>query len=277
MSDYWLLFGSIHYPKDLNTINKLEQYKNRNFIYMIEYYFYLKKVKLIKKLDGIITPSKMLERYVIQNPHFKDTLITQINTPINKKFYYSKDSYLSKKKIKLDPNKNYVLFISSSNKENDRKGSKYFKKLIEYSNIDNLLFLKVGSDLKLTNPQSQNKVVNFGNVNDYDMLNNIYNASAITFIPSIIDNSPQVAIESLCAGTPVIASSNSGLNDIYDHAYVRFYDKFDEDNIFANIEEIIKLFSLKKLDRNKISKATEDQHSNEFVVKKFLNFYGTLN
>lgn len=277
MSDYWLLFGSIHYPRDLNTINKLQQYKNKNFIYMLEYYIFLKKVRLIKKLVGIITPSKMLEGHVIQNNHFKNLFITQINTPINQKFYYPKDSYLSKKKIKIDPDKNYVLFISTSVKKNDRKGSEYFKKLIEYSNINDLLFLKVGSDLEFTNPQSQNKVINMGNVNNSDILNNIYNSSVITFIPSIIDNSPQVAIESLCAGTPVIASANSGLNDIYDHVYVKIYDKFIEKDIFANIEEIINLFTSKKLDRNKISKATIDQHSNEFVGKKLLNFYNTQN
>lgn len=277
MSDYWMLFGSIHYPTNLKLINKLELYKDHRLIYKFEYFLYIRKIKIINCLNGIITPSNMLRDKLIENLDFKNIPITQINTPIDNINFYPKNINLSKNEVNLDPSKDYILFISASDDKNDRKGLYYFKKLVFSSNSKKISFIKVGSYLKINDNKIKNKIINFGHINDSHIMNNIYNSCAVTFIPSIIDNSPQVAIESLSAGTPVIASKNSGLNDIYDNNYVKIFDKFNENKILKIIKNLIDNFSTNKISKNSISSSAIKLHHYKVINQKLMNFYNSIN
>ncbi len=69
----------------------------------------------------------------------------------------------------------------------------------------------------------------------------LYSAADVTCVPSMEDNLPNVALESLACGTPVVAFSTSGLTDIVDHGRNGYLARaFLPEDLAAGIECILR-------------------------------------
>lgn len=112
--------------------------------------------------------------------------------------------------LQLDDSKRYLLFMASNHKVK-RKGQDLLSEaLAEVRLPDDVRLISIGSNIE----SESDLVIPFGYVRSERKLNDLFNASLATIIPSREDNLPNVMVESLLAGTPVISFSNGGMSEI---------------------------------------------------------------
>ena len=88
----------------------------------------------------------------------------------------------------------------------------------------------------------------------------LYNSSDLTIVPSINENFPNVILESMSCGTPVISFNTGGISNIIDNKNGVLVEKFD-------IDKFIK--SISSLSQNKEILETLKKNSRKTIVRKF--------
>ena len=248
----WPILGSQHY-----TSNKKKNFLNNNF--NVSNWIKLKKKKYLTKKDfGIITPSLWLKNK-IHKSFLRKKNIRVIRNPINTNFWKitnirKKNNY---KKIKL-------LFISVDPYSDKRKGYNNISQVLK--KLDVSVFI-VGSVKKTTLPKN---FINLGYIESNYKLRKIYNLCDAVIIPSKQDNLPNVALEAMSCGTPIIVSKNSGLKEIINNVNGRVLKNFTEKNVKRAISYLQKI---KNKDRIKIRKYCLKYFSYEKISNDYLKFY----
>lgn len=97
-----------------------------------------------------------------------------------------------------------------------------------------------------------------GRLHDDLALRLLYSAVDVTVLPSIQENLPQMAVESIACGTPVVAFNATGFPDIVDHGKNGYlaspYDANDLGSGIVHILEHPDPTSLQQYARNKALK-----------------------
>lgn len=117
-----------------------------------------------------------------------------------------------------------LLFVSSSGISDPRKGwdllapcLQALKELLPSDVSDAVVLTTVGPG----NPPPAIPGIHMrhlGELNQHQM-SKIYREASLTLIPSVFDNFPNVALESIAHGTPVVGSYNSGIPEIVTHEF----------------------------------------------------------
>lgn len=116
-------------------------------------------------------------------------------------------------KYNLPLNKKIFLFVSE-NVDNKRKGIDIILDCARKLNQDSFVFCAIGKSNEILN-EHQN-IISLGSINEEEALAKLYGAVDAVIIPSREDNLPNVMVEALSCGTPVIAQSRGGLTEIID-------------------------------------------------------------
>jgi putative colanic acid biosynthesis glycosyltransferase len=112
-----------------------------------------------------------------------------------------------------------VLIIGADLSDEKKQDITFLNKLIG-ENRD-VIFYAVGSK----SPFQQENVRNVGPIVDREKLVDVYMKTDVLVFTSVIDNYPSVVIESLCAGTPVLALHSLGANEILSAVNLRTHSK----------------------------------------------------
>lgn len=228
----------------------------------------IKKIKLFEKKDiRIVSPSQWLKSFSEQSRSFhlfNHYLIPySIDTSIFR--YYNRES--TRNILDLPSDKTVILFICDYISDK-RKGFDLLMGALEFVDKSKIHVCVVGNNF-----DAADKIPSytyFGRVNDEFKMALIYAASDVFILPSREDNLPNVMLESLCVGTPVIGFSIGGLKDIL---------KTGEngvliDNISStDLAEAITSFINGKwvFDNKKISEYHKDYFSQGKQVKSYLD------
>jgi glycosyltransferase involved in cell wall biosynthesis len=152
-------------------------------------------------LSELSQKSKITKRFnhvIIQNPSFPDV-------PLNT----SRDDI--KRKLGLPTDKKIIMF-ASGNLNNTRKGlGLLFHAVRSMKKKNEIVLLGIGHKTK---PEKGLHIIYTGSLSNVELLANYYYASDIFVTPTLAENSPLVVIESLCCGTPVVASRVGGIPDL---------------------------------------------------------------
>ena len=144
-----------------------------------------------------------------------------INNPINIDDWAFIDKSFARKKIFIDEKKLVITFGAYNALNDHLKGYKLLLEALKVLSIDfphlDILCLVFGENQKKIIYQKDNLIIqSLGKINNKNEINDIYAASNVTVIPSYIETFGQVALESICCGTPVACFKTSGLIDIID-------------------------------------------------------------
>ena len=218
---------------------------------------------------SIVTPSAWLGNLSKKSYLCKDYPHHHIRNCIDAKEFQIIDKTCARQILQLSPDAIVFLFVAGDT-SNPRKGISHIFELAQLYANANVQFLVLGNP---PNKQIPN-VISLGFLNDSYSLNLAYSAADAFITPSIEDNLPNVIVESLYCGTPVlgfriggvaemISDGNNGYlsSELSTHGIHQACDLFIQDR--------------KKFSREEIRKNALALYSPDEVVKKYKAVYNS--
>ena len=224
---------------------------------------WLKKYRSLQQLDiTVVTPSRWLARCVAQSSILGNARVVTIPNGIPTHIFkpYDRDEVRESLQISLDAK---VILFGAESIANTRKGFVYLlealKRYREPSG-QKVILVTFGSLDPSVVIDSPYPLLQLGRIKDESHLACIYSMADVTVIPSLEDNLPNVILESMSSGTPVLGFNIGGIPDMVDHlstGYVARARDVDDlmngiqwmfDNVSSNMrakcrDKVIKCFS----------------------------------
>ncbi|MBN2714702.1 MAG: CDP-glycerol glycerophosphotransferase family protein [Deltaproteobacteria bacterium] len=161
----------------------------------------------------IVVLNRHFKRLVEQSPIFKDSRIEIIPNSIDTEKFRPLDVNVFYRRLKLEREKRYILYVAAY--ASTIKGYSEFEETIRLLSqkecAENTEILLAG-DLP-PNRNIELPYVDLGKVSE-QVLIELYNIAELTVVSSIEDNHPNVILESISCGTPVVGFKVGGLPDI---------------------------------------------------------------
>ncbi len=281
-SDMWPFLGLDHFLLDDEKTNLWKEgRKNTKKLINLDYFMWKKKLLLSKNINfEIITPSEKLFRDVKSSYLFKKNKIHLIRTPINQDKYNNKFEYRSffRKKYNL-PVEDFLILFSSIGGTNDlRKGWDFLKKIIQKNSyiFKSVSVIVIGHSKKNIEKIDECKIYYFGKIKDEKEIVEIYNSVNIVAIPSIVDNLPQVGIESQMCGIPVITFNKDGLKEIVDHKKTGYLSEYMNEQSFLDGIKWLKKNINDKESNYKIAQKANEKYSINKISMNYKKLYENL-
>ncbi|WP_158838009.1 glycosyltransferase [Polaribacter sp. L3A8] len=211
--------GGEHYLEDFLGIDESGKPKKRS-VTEIEKKEFLKNLKIKKEaLQNvsnlhIVTLCTWMSEEVKKSELFKNYPIHLIPNGLDTTIFKPIDQKYSREVLGLPQDKKIVLFVSDSI-SNNRKGFVFLKNALELVKRKDVILCAIGR--KNENLKEDNNIIELGVIHDERLMSVVYNAVDVFVIPSLMDNLPNTAIESLLCGTPVIGFPKGGITDIIEH------------------------------------------------------------
>ena len=198
----------------------------------------LSKQNILRNSDipvAVISLSNWLHECATSSTLFKHYPIKRIANSVNTETYRYLDKREARKHLGLPEDKDIVLFISDS-VNNKRKGFHLLEKAINKASNRRIMLCSVGKNFDSNLPE----VRDFSEVHDEDKLALIYSAADVFVLPALEDNLPNVVIESLCCGTPVVGFNIGGMPDmIEDGVNGRLANDISAEGLLASLYDVL--------------------------------------
>ncbi len=226
-----------------------------------------------------VTCSNWLAGEAKKSTLLKGFRVEAIPNPIDTTIYLPKDKSSARQKHGINADVKLILF-GAANIMDRRKGLTY---LVEALTI-----------LKNNYPSDQVEIAIFGKNKHFDVsllpfpvhqlglitsqtdLVDIYSMADVTVSPSIEDNLPNIIMESLACGTPVVAFDTGGIPDMIGHQQNGYLAQFKSgEDLARGIHHVLFLANADEMAvaaRNKVL----DNFSNEKVAAQYINVYKSV-
>jgi len=195
---------------------------------------------------SVIVLNEHFKKLVQESPLFENSKIEVIPNCVDTEIFKPFDTLLIQKIYDLPVNKKIILFVASY--KSKIKGFDEFMESIDQLKGDDYHILFVGYPQEIKNLKYSYTF--WENVDENQMVD-AYNLAAVTVVSSIEDNLPNVMLESLSCGTPVVGFKVGGLKDnIVDNFNGQLVTTGDTHLLAEAIEIIINGPNLSKNCRN---------------------------
>ena len=209
LHDEWLLLGVGHYSAPFELGAKLPRRTRLLNFTVKKWKFHF----LIMRARGVCVPSNWLKEELIRNG-LSARHIRVIPNPIPDHFFYPPQRNTARQNLSISPTEKVILVVASSNVNDRRKGIDLIKPTMEeFVRVHGKVSLiSVGIDgLELDIPGLAHESWRY--VNSESELILLYAAADVLFVPSRLDNLPQVITEAQAVGLPVVAFDVGGIRD----------------------------------------------------------------
>jgi glycosyltransferase involved in cell wall biosynthesis len=229
---------------------------------------------------SIVTCSHWLGEVAMKSTLLRGFIIQAIPNPIDTKLFVTKDKAAARAKWGIKADAKIVLF-GAANINHVRKGISY---LIDALNL-----------LKTENAGTENvEVVIFGKNKHFDTstlpfpvyqlntitsptdLADIYSMADVFVSPSTEDNLPNMIMEAMSCGTPVVAFNTGGIPDLIDHqvnGYMAEFKSFTD--LAMGIKDV-----LNSANHDRYATAARDKvkrmFNNEKVARQYMQLYQSV-
>jgi glycosyltransferase involved in cell wall biosynthesis len=208
---------------------------------------------------------------------FTNAKIKVIPNPINTSNWSYIESDVARKILNIKGEK-VIGYSSLGSSKSLRKGFDLLQgalALLDKSSYDFQL-INWGSSDRSQESSSDRKIRSYGVIRDEITLRTLYAACNLLVVPSREDNLPQVAVEAVLSGTPVVCFNVGGLSDIVIHKVNGYLaEPFDVTDLANGIKWALNTF--KDRDESQfIRENAVSRYSSELVASKYLNFYNEV-
>lgn len=256
------LLGGFHLliDKEKNNKNSITKLEEEHQEYKYKAYHGSTNIK-------VVAPSKFLANYSSNSRLLGDFKHYQIFNSIDLDLFYPKNKAELRLKYNVANNACVFLFMSEGI-EHIHKGLHQLASALKQLNNKDFILLTVGNGAL----EGINNVMPFGRVDNDDILCDLYSMSDAVIIPSLEDNLPNVMLEAIACGTPVIGTPIGGMKDVVINGYTGIQAKGTGVN---DIKEAIEQFCLSKedFDSNKIREYAINNFSAEKQASSYLKVY----
>jgi len=248
LHDFAPFNNGLHYPTPQEKVYEEDAIKNKAIM----------QEALKHASPVIVTPSKYLKNQSENSEVFMSLKHLHIPNPIDSTVFYFKGKDLAKKEMNVSKDKKLLMFAADE-LSYTRKGFKHLLKALNELDNDNIHCIVIGNE---QNIETKNNIqVEFnGHLKSQDKLSQIYSAADLLVVPSLNDNLPNIIVEALCCGTPVVAFNVGGIPEMI----------VDKQNGF--LSEEINSCSL----ANSISKALNRSWNYEEIAEVALKKYSSV-
>jgi glycosyltransferase involved in cell wall biosynthesis len=224
--NYPTFFSSIRQPivwtfHDMNPMQGGFHYagdKERNAAFAgIEETLRKEKAAFIKAHNDItvVTPSLWLGKLAQAREPFKNRPYHHIPYGLDMSVFKPHDRAFSRRVFNFDPDKKIILFVTER-VSNYRKGFDLLIEAVrELPQDDRYAIVTIGESTPELSALPN--VVSLGRVHDEYLLSVLYSAADVFVLPSREDNFPNVMLESVACGTPVVAFNTGGMKEVIVH------------------------------------------------------------
>ena len=221
----------------------------------------------------IVSPSYWLLKELRNSRVFKKIKALSIPYPIDTLLFYNQLNKTFRKQNEIPENNKIFLFVSE-NIHNYRKGFDLlidaFKKLANPTFT--LLILGAGDDSIIIKGID---VRNIGTINNQKKLVDYFSSADAFIIPSREDNLPNVMLESLACGTPIIGFPVGGIKEhVINFKTGLLADDISSDSLAIAIEKFCKTEELFK--RDVIRQYAEEKFNEELIAGEYVKIYKQL-
>lgn len=203
--------GMFHYKED--------EVKNRDLASSLD-----KKIKSLKKKAirsissklSIVAPSKWLLTEAINSKIFRFFNKYCIPYPIDVEIFNTKSVYNLRKSLNIS-NQNTIFLFVAERSANHRKGLDLLINALKSLDNKSITLMIIGNSENL-NTTGLN-VILLGTISDNKILSDYYSLADAFILPSREDNLPNVMLEAMSCGTPVISFNVGGMSDIIEDKF----------------------------------------------------------
>lgn len=223
--DMWAFTGGCHYAFDC------DRYQNTcgccplltsNTRFDLSHLNMVRKMNAWKNLDiTVVSPSRWLAECAGKSSLFKNRNIEVIPNGFDLEVFKPVPKSTAREILSLANNKKIILVGADNLLNNTRKGIHYLKQALDelshMTSKDDIELVVFGCSEPEVNPDYGFETRFIGRLYDSYSLALVYSAADILVVPSIQDNLPNTAIESMACGTPVVSFDIGGMSDIVLH------------------------------------------------------------
>ena len=281
--DYKSFFSSVNKKliwtfHDMNPFQGIFHYENDHFenydlIRKLDHEIInYKKLQLKKStLSCLIFPSNWILNKAKEKTNLIDIKLANVPYTIDFNFFKILDKQKLRKNFNIDSSSPVLLFVADRI-DVHRKGVDLLFDALKLMDTQ-VTIITVGSG---NVPNFVNhKVVNFGRIEDQNTMAEVFNLADAFVMPSREDNLPNVMLESLACGVPVISFLNSGAKDfVIDDKTGVLIHEISAIALKDGIEMFIK--NSNGYDPRYIFEFAKKHFNPELVVNKHINIYRTV-
>lgn len=221
---------------------------------------------------SIVSPSKWLLKAANESSMFDGVPSTNIGYALNTSIFSPVANNSLKDELKIPENNIVFLFVTQL-VDNHRKGFTLLIEALKQLKQTNISLLVIGhaTDLQISGLH----VLRLGSISSTELLTKYYSLADAFIIPSSEDNMPNVMIEAMACGTPVLSFDTGGMAEVIEDGL----NGLKAAEISASsLKDVLEEFIARKdeFDYRLIRNYSLQHFSNNVIAEKYIKIYNDL-
>lgn len=272
MHDLWPALGAEHYPANIKTFS--HDYRVGHITPLNKWLFQRKGLAFSKKTIRFIAPSTWIKKQAQKSDLMINQQIDVIPNCLDTKSYL-RDTHDSINGSSSKGKEKNILFIAMNADTDQNKGYHLLFSSLEKLRIPATLTV-IGAKRYQSVKVGKVTINLLPSEHEEDVIKSWYKRADVTVVPSLIENLPYTAMESIASGTPVVAFDVGGNNNLVIQGVTGYLVEPYDTKKLAQIIEYVLESSEKKNLHNSCIKYAHDHFDNSVVARQHISLYKSL-